>query len=154
MCVFCRSVSDVRSSQVRYCHPALPRPSDTFEHYQHPSTGLGYIDGDDRTRRFEYSEYDASEERSHKWTCPVIGWQRTTQRGDWLQVADLGSGCGSSYSACNCCDGYDSDDHCTSSVKRRAQFYGELSAAQCCSVILGSAPCGLWGSKNRAHSVS
>jgi len=147
-CVFCNSVSGVRASQLHYGRPVvrssyMPLASDVFEHYRNSTSRLRCNDAAACSFGFKYSvaQHSTLDDRSHRWTSPVIGWHRTRQPDDaWLHVARVADRCHNSYDTCNCSDAYISDHCCQSSVKRRAELYKELPAfhhCQCCTVIPG-----------------
>jgi len=147
-CVLCDSVSSVRSMQLQSSRPVRspyrPVAPDFFEHYQYPTSSLGYT-GDGICRcGFEHSrtQYNTWNGRSHRWTSTVDGWRQSRQPDDlWLHVANVADDCGSSYPTHNCFDAFVCDHCCPSSVKRRAQFFSHLPAShhcQCCSTLPGA----------------
>jgi len=139
-CVFCNSVSNVRSSQLPYSRPTIrdhyrTTESSVFERYRYPTSSEDICSCGTEYSATKYSTWDES---LHGWTNPVNGWHRTKQQHDvWLPVADVVDDCHHSYKMHNCINVYSCD---YPSVKRRAQLFEELSSShrcQFCNVIQG-----------------
>lgn len=142
-CVLCNSVTDMRSSLLRYFHPALnssyrPVASDVFQQRQYCTMrpvntrrGLPYSG-------FEHTEnqYSTLDERSHRWRNLSNGWHGMGRCDNaWHQAANVHGDSCSSLS--NCWDQFGQ-----SSIKRRAQFFSELPFSRhcrCCNI-----PPGVW----------